>query len=643
MNSNDLLAIIDRVKAGSLDEEEIQAIVDAVKSKRIILEENSKSAIIGGNTSRSLTNTGNGNTIIFVSGDDAKTLEDVVKRHKKEHGTINQEASKILNRFTDILMTIWRPLLFGSSGFFILFLLLNGILRLVQCKFSLECPNPVIVSPSSSSSQIESPHSTVLKAEQTDKFISAGEKPISGSISLSGKYETLKQDGIKQFSQGRYEDAHKNFKSIRDEASKQRNSSQRNSSLVDSDQALKDPEILIYQNNSEVRRRHEKGEPIYTIAVATPLSTKNGDVFSIGQQILFGIAQAQDKAVNKLERKINLEIVIANDLNDENQAQAVAQRLVDWSGEDGRKIRAVIGHYTSPVTCGALPIYDKAKFVVISSTSSRSNQREACRNVHNFFRTVTSNTLEAQDLASYISNVSRSGISEPKVFAFYNYNEGFSKDLFEQFKKAIQGKANIIREIDLSKVQDVNEALKSLNEANVFAVFPDGKTGGDDHSYTNALKVINTTKLIKNKDIKILGSNPLYQQEAVNINGDIYLEDKLVIAVDWHSKCSDKDFLATAKKTWVGGVNRFTASAYEAVQVLLSSFESSDRGKNLSKYLYNNNAAPESDVFKDKRIKISFSDNGDRKDISHRILVTPRKSGDDSFDLIEENSCENQI
>jgi branched-chain amino acid transport system substrate-binding protein len=121
------------------------------------------------------------------------------------------------------------------------------------------------------------------------------------------------------------------------------------------------------------------------------------------------------------------------------------------------------------------------------------------------------------------------------------------------------------------------------------------------------------------------------------------LEDKLVIAVDWHSKCSDKDFLATAKKTWVGGVNRFTASAYEEVQVLLSSFESSDRGKNLSKYLYNNNAAPESDVFKDKRIKISFSDNGDRKDISHRILVTPRKSGDDSFDLIEENSCENQI
>lgn len=342
------------------------------------------------------------------------------------------------------------------------------------------------------------------------------------------------------------------------------------------------------------------------------------------------MAQAQNKAANEPGSKINLEIVIANDLNSEDQAEEVAKGLVKLSLDgDRRKIRAIIGHYTSPVTCRALKYYNSPGLVVISSTSSRSDLRKSC-GATNFFRTTTSNIVEARTLANYISDSNRSKISEPKIFVFYKKGEGFSQDLLEQFKQELPKRVNIIREINLSNSNDVKEALNSINDVNVFAVFPDGKTD-DSRAYNNALNVIKQSRNIS----LILGSNSLYQQEVLGGgNGFQDLEDKLVIAVEWHGKCSNKEFLESAKETWFGGVNRYTALSYEAVQILLSSFKL-DQGKDLLTDLYT--ATPKSDVFNDK--KISFDANGDRKDISDRILVTPRKLGNDLFDLLDGESC----
>jgi ABC-type branched-subunit amino acid transport system substrate-binding protein len=629
MNSDDLLVIIDRVKAGSLDEKEIQAIVDAIESKRLVLKESSRSAEIGGDVDGSTITTGNSNTIINIYGRDAKTLDKIVSQYKKEHNKFDLGVSEILNQFIAILKGTWRPFLLGSSGFFIFFLLVIGILRLGQCKFSLEClthPQGTNLVPSSSPIELFSP-----KVIPAAKLISAGENRIFGSTKLKGKYKILKQTGIDQFSQGKYNDAYKTFKKLREEASKEKNNNpQYNLPSADYNEALKDPEILIYQNNAEARLRHEKGELIYTIAVAAPISDKDGNIFSVGQQILFGVAQAQNEAFNKPRNRINLEIVIANDLNSADQAGEVAKSLVELRlAEDRRKIRAIVGHYTSPVTCRALKYYDSARLVVISSTSSRTDERKSC-GTDRFFRTTTSNLVEARTLANYISDAKKSKISEPKIFAFYKQGEGFSQDLLERFEEELPKRVQILRKINLSNLNEVKEALRSINEANVFAVFPDGKTD-DARAYNNALDVIKQSRNIR----LILGSNSLYQQEVLGgDNGVQDLEDKLVIAVDWHGKCSNKDFLKAAKETWFGGVNRYTALSYEAVQVLLSSFES-DQGKDLLNDLYS--VAPKSDVFNDKNI--SFDAHGDRKDISDRILVTPRKWGDDFFDLLDGESC----
>ncbi len=465
-----------------------------------------------------------------------------------------------------------------------------------------------------------------------ENLISDGSnKKIFGERKLKGKYENMREKGISAFANGNYDEAYKNFKNIRDEAIKDKNKYQHNLSsedalkLPEALQALKAPEILIYQNNAEARLRHNnKGEPIYTIAVATPISDKDERLLPAGQQILFGVAMAQNK-YNHQKKGTNLEIIIANDLNNEDQAKEVAKSL----SEDNLGVLAVMGHYTSPVTCAALPYYDSAGLVVISSTSSRSDQRKECK-VDKFFRTTTTNTLEATSLANYVNTFSRHENVEPKIFAFYKKGEGFSQDLLQRFKEALSTslKVEILREIDLSNQKAVIEAISSSNKANIFAVFPDGETGNLD-AYDRAIDVIKNSKKIK----LILGSNPLYKEKVASIDN---LKDKSVLSVDWYSKCSNQDFIASANEIWSGDVNRFTALSYEAVQALLSAFEI-HKGKVLEKDLYT--VHPQSDVFKNKNI--SFDEKGDRKDISSRILVTPNKSSHDSFDLIDGQNCEN--
>jgi branched-chain amino acid transport system substrate-binding protein len=458
--------------------------------------------------------------------------------------------------------------------------------------------------------------------------ISVGDRPITASrVKLSQEYLSFKQQGIENFAQGKYESAVVRFEQLRNHAKQNRgNSYFREAALA----ALKDPEVLIYRNNAFVRHRHSQNQsfPIYTIAVAAPLNV------NAGIDILFGVAQMQDVAV---KQGINLEVVIANDNNQTDQAREVAKIL-----KANPKILAVVGHYTSPNTCEALKIYSSEPnpLVVISPTSTVVNlQNCGVNHPKVFFRTVSSTRVEATNLVEYLVNNLKK--NQPKVVAFYNSKESFSNDLLRQFEtviKAFQGK--IIAKYDLS---DPNFNIKQLppevNNADAIALLPDGGTGNNEAFY----KSIDIIKL-NNGNKPILGSNTLYQQNVIDQAKEAIVRS-LFIAVDWHpNQCGAQEFAKQVNEYWGGDLNRRTALAYEAVQAILQAIElsgSSVTRQDISQKLANTgiipNEAAKSATIKGQRI--SFDARGDRKEITTRAIVTVNSKL--QFDLVTQNSCPN--
>jgi len=496
-------------------------------------------------------------------------------------------------------------------------------------------------------SKTPNPSPNYPSPEPAQNLISAGDnqylygsRSSSRELRRSVNYQAQKTKGIEYFMAGDYESSLKTFTAILSAGGDQSSSSA----------PRKDPEILIFRNNSQARLNHQRpgGRPIYTIAAAVPLSDANGEPFNIGQQILFGIAQAQAKAI--AEEKINLEVVIANDRNLPNQAEELAKELgkqyITGFDSQQREVLAVIGHYSSTVTCAALPSYNKAGITVISPASTRTDLRSKCGGEKVFFRTISSSAVEAKELVDYLVNKSK--IIDPRVAVFYKKGEGFSQDLFDQFKIEV-GSSTQISEFDLSNSEDFQKGKRQLSNFNVLAVFPDGRTS-DDLAFTRAIEVIT----IDPGSRLILGSNPLNDWKVANEPRLLDSVDKsnklkvqlekpgkgLVLALDWLPGCGSKpEFVGKAITLWGGSPNRMYALSYEAAQVLVARLK---QGKTTRSDILDDlgNAANKvtSDVFQDKTI--SFSQKGDRNEIGNRILVTPPKYGGGEFEAVPgEQSC----
>lgn len=450
------------------------------------------------------------------------------------------------------------------------------------------------------------------KVQPAEDLISFGDRAINNSYGDSkldkNSSNQKKIVAIKLFRAGQYKEAYQEF-----------------DKLHQTDK--KDPTLSIYMNNAKVRYWHQKKptKPIYTVAAAVPAGIEQG------QHILFGIAHEQNIVVdltNSIEKEpdIYLEVGIADDLNKPAQAVEIAKRLVEQNinGTDNkaRSILAVIGHYSSEVTCAALPIYSQAGLPIISATSSMDELRKKCGDKNQvFFRTSSSTQFESRSL---IELLERKNIQTLIIAPFYKKSGkiGFSQDLFEIFKRNF--KYRFGRELedgfDLSSPYEIKKGIDRVKNANVIVLFPDEKTE-TSNVFNNAIEVME--KADPKKIDLILASNPLLSAEL----GPKLLQKwhgKLVIAVDWNDdpQCSNQDFVKMGSKFWGGNLNRTTAASSEAVQVLSTLFKhgSNPTRSQLKDALINVNNV-KSNVFNNKYI--TFDGNGDRADIRQKILLTP--------------------
>lgn len=460
---------------------------------------------------------------------------------------------------------------------------------------------------------------------------SRGEQSIAGSrVQLIGSYLLLKQRGIAAFAEGKYSDAVKIFDDLRNLAEQNRTDPDRSQAAL---AVLQDPEILIYRNNALVNDRHGQNpaSPLYTIAVAAPLN------LDAGLNIALGVAQAQDVAV---KQEINLQVVIANDLNNPVQAEQIAKRLSDDS-----KILAVVGHYTSPNTCAALKVYSPDKLVVIAPTSTAVNLKSnpACGGDPNnvFFRTVSTTRVEASTLVRYLINDLKT--PQPKVVAFYNSQELFSQDLYYQFVQVLNAYGGtVVATFDLADPNfNAHRLPPQVSEADALAVLPDGGTGATT-AFDKAIKILK----LNNGEKPVLGANTLYLQGVVD-QVETALVDRLFIAVDWHPKqCGAAAFAKQINEYWGGDLNRRTALSYEAVQAVLQAISMSSNSpvtrpeirQKLSETGIREEAAAPSATL--EGVSISFDTGGDRREFTTRAIVTVNDQS--RFDLVKDVPCSSQ-
>ncbi|MFN6516312.1 MAG: ABC transporter substrate-binding protein [Nostoc sp. CreGUA01] len=322
-----------------------------------------------------------------------------------------------------------------------------------------------------------------------------------------------------------------------------------------------DPEVLIYYNNTLAR---QKGNPL-TLAVVVPAKKRTNSA----QEILRGVAQAQNQfnQQNGLQGRL-VEIVIADDDNNEDTAKQIAQELVQ-----DKSILGIIGHGSSKVTNTALPIYTKASLAIVSSTSTSIDLRGFV-----FFRILPSDKATGEKLAKYaLKN------NFKKIVIFCNPVDLYSRSIKEEFRltfvknqreEVVSSSCINLADPNLNPAQEVKNLLDDpLVEA--IALFPD-----TDKSIEVAMGIIKTyndsvDKLRKSnnnveqlKQIEVLAGDSLYKPEVANTLKN------LILAVPWFRDApKSKKFAQEAEKQWGGGVSWRTATSFDATQALIESFK----------------------------------------------------------------------
>ncbi|MEM9214960.1 MAG: ABC transporter substrate-binding protein [Cyanobacteria bacterium P01_F01_bin.150] len=474
---------------------------------------------------------------------------------------------------------------------------------------------------------------------EVDSFISQGENSLEDTrIALAPSYLGMKQRGIDAFRAGDYATAFLLFDELRNQAKQEKNAADP-SIAKPALAALQDYESLIYRNNALILRQKQQNPdlPTYNVAVAAPLN------FDAGTGLAYGVAQAQDVFVN--QQGLNLLVTLANDGNQEVRTQAIAQDLA--STDD---ILAVVGHYTSPNSCVALQSYSPQRLVMMSPTSTAIALQSdpTCGDINNvFFRTVSSTRFEAQTLVNYL--IDDLAIAQPNLAVFYNYNELFSRNLAEQFQEVVRAFEGSVTTYDLSDPEFKPNRLPTVAEsADALVILPDGGTN-DTAAFDQAINILKLNQGEK----PVLGSNTFYLQTVLNQVEADALVDRLFMADDWHpQQCGAEQFSQQTREYWGGDLNRRTALAYDAVQAIaqaitLAAEENGTPTKTVTRQQVRQKLA-ETGIRPETAARsatsadmiISFDENGDRKEITTRQIVTVAESNNQlRFELVDQGDC----
>jgi eukaryotic-like serine/threonine-protein kinase len=438
-----------------------------------------------------------------------------------------------------------------------------------------------------------------IKSQQAiapgENHLSEGEK-----ILIPGSILSEKQNGAKAFAEGKYNEAIKLFEQARKKEPR-------------------DPETLIYLNNARIAAQNL---PAYTIAVAAPLNSGINDVNESGQELLRGVAQAQDEVDRgpKINGK-SLKVTIADDADKEDQGTEIAKVLTAAAKSD---ILAVVGHFSSSVTLKTAPIYEKEKLVLVSPTST---SEDISKSGDFIFRSVSSDRVAAQSLSSYLLN----RVRQQTVAVFYNPGNPYSQSLRDQFHTNFKaGGGNIVEEFDLSsslfKPYLAVDKAKKL-EAKGLVLFPNISTRDQA---INAIEAIKANRY----GYCMVGGDSLYNSQTLKQAGEQAV-NRLVIATFWHRLNSpNQQFPQDSEDLWRASVSPNTASAYDATRAAIEALKRLPQPTQPTRINIQEALANPSFNAIGATGKISFDKNGDRKEPTIQLVAIVPSSNNSAYEFV---------
>lgn len=394
--------------------------------------------------------------------------------------------------------------------------------------------------------------------------ISCGEESVTSQINKNKDLPQDKAQGMGEIKDGNYTKAEE----LLEKAWKQ--------TFEDKEP---DPETLIYLNNAKIHNlNNQQNNPqkkIYTIAVAAPLKyiKEEPDIFNQGLEMLRGVAQAQNRAI---EEGIYLQIAIVNDTNNREKVPEIAEQL-----GKSKDILGVIGHYSSSITKVALPKYQANELVLVSPASTSVK----LSGENNFYRTVPDDAAAGKAIAEKLKNQP----NLQKVAIFWSKNEQFSESLKGEAEKGL-GSQNVVNyNIENSEIFNLASnqfnAENALNEAKkqevtAIILIPDG---GQTKALTNAYAVIQAAN--KDPNLIIIGADTLYNSRTIENVEKNAAKNQLLVAVSWHP-LNNKQFSKFAEKLWrTKNVNWLTATTYDATLVLTEAIKQEPSREGIKKII----------------------------------------------------------
>ena len=361
---------------------------------------------------------------------------------------------------------------------------------------------------------------------------------------------------------------------------------------------VKDPETLIYLNNALLDHYNLD---YYTLAVTIPMNKDHKNA-KLAQTILRGVAQAQTevnlglfnedyprlkdflghnfikgKAINNT---MGLKIIIANEGNEETQAQKVAQSLIK------QPILGVIGSWTSEMTVATVDIYKENKLVSISpgaTTEYLSNNPSPF-----FFRTVTNSSESFQHITKELIKRNKT-----KAVFFYSPSSDFSSSAWELFKEEFEAQGGKIIHQNAHRVPEYNLSTPDFNlqksleqirkepeydpEKTVIFLVPDAEI---TKATQNSIKLIEA--LPSNNQISVAGLWSSYKDELLNLNNKTVLSNIILSSFiyPFDPNYNNINFKNNAQHLWQEDnhpittiITPRTASAYDATRAFIEAIE----------------------------------------------------------------------
>ena len=330
------------------------------------------------------------------------------------------------------------------------------------------------------------------------------------------------------------------------------------------------PEATIYASNREALedyssffRRPSLFHAPFKIAVTLPISRKNGPFQS--EEVLRGVAiAAKEWNSDEDHRNSQMIVAIADDGYSETDSQSemdAAKKSASEIISDGRVV-GTIGHFSSAATKATREIYKKNKVVLVSPTSTAVRCRNEdedendCLMLNDYvFRTALSDDTITSDLIDYLryrDNIRSVAIAyeeDDEYSRLYRkvFIENAAKDARENANnsnesiKAIYTKRALYDECNISR--DNFSAMKCLDEAkagsaDALLLVPSTKNSPRVEEIIRAnYDVVDENSGEKAYDFRLLGSDSMYQENFIEINGKAREETNgLLIPLSWHRK-----------------------------------------------------------------------------------------------------------